>query len=95
VDTVHECDRQTDRQTDGRRELRSQRPCNAERRTVTSPARFHNSCASLAGHVLSFIARFILLVIAPLTKREERSRREQQPQETISRRDLTPDNYRI
>ena len=30
MDTVHECDRRTDRQT----ELRSQRPCNAERRTV-------------------------------------------------------------
>ena len=30
MDTVHECDRQTD----GRTELRSQRPCNAERRTV-------------------------------------------------------------
>jgi len=30
VDTVHECDRRTDR----RIELRSQRPCNAERRTV-------------------------------------------------------------
>ena len=34
MDTVHECDRHTDRQTDGRTELRSQRPCNAERRTV-------------------------------------------------------------
>jgi len=38
VDTVHECDRQTDRRTDGRTdrqtELLSQRPCNAERRTV-------------------------------------------------------------
>jgi len=34
VDTVHECDRQTDRRTDRRTELRSQRPCNAERRTV-------------------------------------------------------------
>jgi len=32
VDTVHECDRRTDGQT----ELRSQRPCNAERRTVTT-----------------------------------------------------------
>jgi len=31
---VGECDRRTDRQTDGRTELRSQRPCNAERRTV-------------------------------------------------------------
>jgi len=30
VDTVHECDRQTDRQT----ELLSQIPCNAEHRTV-------------------------------------------------------------
>ena len=30
MDTVHECDRRTDRRT----ELRSQRPCNAERRTV-------------------------------------------------------------
>ena len=27
-------DGQTERQTDGRTELRSQRPCNAERRTV-------------------------------------------------------------
>jgi len=34
VDTVHECDRQTDRRTDGQTELLSQRPCNAERRTV-------------------------------------------------------------
>ena len=34
VDTVHACDRRTDRQTDGQTELRSQRPCNAERRTV-------------------------------------------------------------
>jgi len=34
VDTVHECDGRTDRQTDGQTELRSQRPCNAERRTV-------------------------------------------------------------
>jgi len=38
VDTVHECVRQTDGRTDGQTdrqtELRSQRPCNAERRTV-------------------------------------------------------------
>ena len=34
MDTVHECDRQTDGRTDRRTELRSQRPCNAERRTV-------------------------------------------------------------
>ena len=32
MDTVQECDRRTDGQT----ELRSQRPCNAERRTVIS-----------------------------------------------------------
>ena len=34
MDTVHECDRQTDGRTDRQTELLSQRPCNAERRTV-------------------------------------------------------------
>jgi len=34
----------------------------------------HNSCASLAGLVLSFIACFILNVIAPLSRRRRRRR---------------------
>jgi len=41
-----------------------------------------------AGLVLSFIACFILLVIAPLAKMEERSKRVQQSQETLGRRVL-------
>ena len=38
MDTVHECDRRTDRRT----ELRSQRPCNAERRTVKMLVMFYS-----------------------------------------------------
>jgi len=48
-----------------------------------------NGCASFALLVLCFIACFILLVIAPLAKTEERFRRVQQEQETLSRRVLS------
>ena len=47
MDTVHECDRQTDGQTDRQTELPSQRPCNAERRTVKTGARFGENLTHL------------------------------------------------